>query len=94
MPCLRHEINTWLPHGEPNGNTSGPDNNGIAKCYLDVAVNSPHPVRDIGDFRIPQKLPAGNRRDGFILGYHEIDTFLTEIHRNCLVWPNNAHFAQ
>ena len=52
MPFFRHEINTGSPQALPTGNTSQSDKYPIAKSYLDVTVNSPHPVRGIEDFSL------------------------------------------
>ena len=54
LPLLCLKMNTRTPRGLPTGNTSDCNSVDIAKCYPDVAVNSPHPVRDIGDLRFPK----------------------------------------
>ena len=88
MPLFCLKKNTGKPDAKLTRNTTDHDKRGIAKCYLDVAVNSPHPVRDIEDLRFPLSLAAVDCSDRFIFVDHEVNAHWLKIHSDGIAGPD------
>ena len=95
MPFFCRKINTAPTRSPPTPNTSHCEIQVIAECYPDVAVNSPHPVRDIGEFRFPKNLlTAVDGLDRFVIVDLKVHAIGPKIHCDGIAGADHTDRAQ